>query len=118
MCPPFLNPRRRGSDRHMPPAANPNPDRARRAASGAPAAEAKEEFVPEPLLPVRAPAAAPIVASAAPAAGAMRVAYSECEYTSRCESLYVDEYKQIRTNTRVSSPKSKYIRFVAVGGYR
>ena len=33
VCPPFLNPRRRGSDRHMPPAANPNPDRARRAAS-------------------------------------------------------------------------------------
>ena len=29
----------------MPPAANPNPDRARRAASVAPAAEAKDEFV-------------------------------------------------------------------------
>ena len=42
----------------MPPAANPNPDRARRAASVAPAAEAKDEFVPAPLLPVRAPAAA------------------------------------------------------------
>ena len=50
----------------MPPAATPNPDRARRAASVVPAAEAKDEFVPEPLLPVRAPAAAPIVASAAP----------------------------------------------------
>ena len=44
--------------RAMPPAANPNPDRARRAASVAPAAEAKDEFVRAPLLPVRAPAAA------------------------------------------------------------
>ena len=51
----------------MPPAANPNPDRASCASSVAPAAEAKDELVPEPLLPVRAPAAAPIVASAAPA---------------------------------------------------
>ena len=45
----------------MPPAANPNPnpDRFRRAGSVAPAAEAKDELVPEPLLPVRAPASAP-----------------------------------------------------------
>ena len=62
----------------MPPVANPNPDRARRAASGAPAAEAKVDSVPEPLLPVSAPAAAPIVASAAPAAGAER-------YKQKCD---------------------------------
>ena len=62
----------------MPPAANPNPnpDRFRRAGSVAPAAEAKDELVPEPLLPVRAPAAAPIVASAAPAAAAPVVCVS------------------------------------------
>ena len=46
----------------MPPVANPNPDRARRGAS---TGEAKDEIVPEPLLPVGAPAAAPIVASVA-----------------------------------------------------
>ena len=60
----------------MPPAANPNPDRASCASSVAPAAEAKDELVPEPLLPVRAPAAAPIVASAAPAAAAPVVCVS------------------------------------------
>ena len=45
----------------MPPAANPNPDPARCAGSGRDAAEAKDELVPEPLLPVRAPAAAAIL---------------------------------------------------------
>ena len=42
----------------MPPAVNPNPDRARRGASVVSKDEAKDEFVPEPLLPVGAPAAA------------------------------------------------------------
>ena len=64
----------------MPPAANPNPDRARRAGSVAPAAEAKDELVSEPLLPVRAPAATPIVASAAPAAAAPVAAGRVDEY--------------------------------------
>ena len=47
----------------MPPVANPNPDRARRGAVST--GEAKDEVVPEPLLPDGAPAAAPIVASVA-----------------------------------------------------
>ena len=46
----------------MPPVANPNPDRARRGASVVSTGEAKDEVVPEPLLHVGAPAAAPIVA--------------------------------------------------------
>ena len=49
----------------MPPVANPNPDRARRGASVVSTGEAKDEVVPEPLLPDGAPAAAPIVASVA-----------------------------------------------------
>ena len=47
----------------MPPVANPNPDRAWRGAVST--GEAKDEVVPAPLLPVGAPAAAPIVASVA-----------------------------------------------------
>ena len=46
----------------MPPVANPNPNRARRGASVVSTGEAKDEVVPKPLLPVGAPAAAPIVA--------------------------------------------------------
>jgi len=42
----------------MSPAVNPNPDRARRGANVVSKDEAKDEFVPEPLLPVGAPAAA------------------------------------------------------------
>ena len=60
----------------MPPVANPNPNRARRGASVVSTGEAKDEVVPEPLLPVGAPAAAPIVASVA---------------ASRCEGVCVDE---------------------------
>ena len=52
----------------MPPVANPNPDRARRGASVVSTIEAKDEVVAEPLLPVGAPAAAPIVPAASVAA--------------------------------------------------
>ena len=55
--------RRLAADASMPPVANPNPDRARRGAVST--GEAKDEVVPEPLLPDGAPAAAPIVASVA-----------------------------------------------------
>ena len=94
----------------MPPVANPNPDRARRGAS---TGEAKDEIVPEPLLPVGAPAAAPIVASVAArapaAAGVFGIMPSRGYF--RCESVYLDECKQIHRNTRVSSPKSKYTKY-------
>ena len=52
----------------MPPVANPNPDRARRGASVVSTIEAKDEVVAEPLLPVGAPAAAPIVPAASASA--------------------------------------------------
>ena len=46
----------------MPPVANPNPDRARRGANIATLSEGgKSEVVPEPLMPIGAPAAAPRV---------------------------------------------------------
>ena len=55
--------------RIMPPVANPNPDRARRGAS---TGEAKDEIVPEPLLPVGAERGRHPAAD-----GVMRVACSE-----------------------------------------
>ena len=51
-----------GSDAATPPVANPNPDRARRGANIATLSEGgKSEVVPEPLMPIGAPAAAPRV---------------------------------------------------------
>ena len=56
----------------MPPVANPNPDRARRGASVVSTGEAKDEVVPEPLLPVGAERGRHPAAD-----GVMRVACSE-----------------------------------------